>query len=345
MKIKSVFIWMAFSLFVAMIPAKALTCEWRRYNGKLYWYEDGVRQGVHGDPKNIIDKIYGVERGREIYDPKSDAWYWLDADANGAKAEGKDVWLPYVYQDEKPGSTEGKWVRYDSQGRMVKGVQLYEKNNSWYQFDKITGAMFKGWHKTSSGNDVYYDKITGKLKESDFTLNRFRYGVDPDTAHITSCLPEGKIKVNSANSNNQLDCAIALVQQYLSNAHLELAAAKTWNKDDDVKESLQALALEFGYEYKEFMSVAEVVSALRRGMFIVINGDMGKFAQEDYYCTTYVLVGFHDESTTAYNMEDGSLKKVKVKNIFTSGYFGLTGSLGIIAKDWKEIEGAALGIK
>ena len=288
MKIKSVFIWMAFSLFVAMIPAKALTCEWRRYNGKLYWYEDGVRQGVHGDPKNIIDKIYGVERGREI---------------------------------------------------------LYEKNNSWYQFDKITGAMFKGWHKTSSGNDVYYDKITGKLKESDFTLNRFRYGVDPDTAHITSCLPEGKIKVNSANSNNQLDCAIALVQQYLSNAHLELAAAKTWNKDDDVKESLQALALEFGYEYKEFMSVAEVVSALRRGMFIVINGDMGKFAQEDYYCTTYVLVGFHDESTTAYNMEDGSLKKVKVKNIFTSGYFGLTGSLGIIAKDWKEIEGAALGIK
>ena len=34
--------------------------------GPWYWYENGVRQGTTG-------------RGKEIYDPKSDAWYWLDA--------------------------------------------------------------------------------------------------------------------------------------------------------------------------------------------------------------------------------------------------------------------------
>ena len=32
--------------------------------GPWYWYENGVRQGTTG-------------RGKEIYDPASDAWYWL----------------------------------------------------------------------------------------------------------------------------------------------------------------------------------------------------------------------------------------------------------------------------
>jgi len=39
--------------------------------GPWYWYENGVRQGTTG-------------RGKEIYDPKSDAWYWLDAVQGGA---------------------------------------------------------------------------------------------------------------------------------------------------------------------------------------------------------------------------------------------------------------------
>ena len=44
-------------------------------------------------------------RGKEIYDPDSDAWYWLDANQGGAKAVSKDV-----YQE----SNGGKWVRYDA---------------------------------------------------------------------------------------------------------------------------------------------------------------------------------------------------------------------------------------
>ena len=39
---------------------------WYEENGAKYWYENGVRQGTEG-------------RGKEIYDPGSDAWYWLDA--------------------------------------------------------------------------------------------------------------------------------------------------------------------------------------------------------------------------------------------------------------------------
>ena len=35
---------------------------WKTVNGKDYWYENGVKQGTTG-------------RGKEIYDPDSDAWY------------------------------------------------------------------------------------------------------------------------------------------------------------------------------------------------------------------------------------------------------------------------------
>ena len=62
---------------------------WYEENGAKYWYENGVRQGSEG-------------RGKEIYDPGSDAWYWLDAANNGKMAVSKDV-----YQE----SNGGKWVR------------------------------------------------------------------------------------------------------------------------------------------------------------------------------------------------------------------------------------------
>ena len=93
---------------------------WKTVNGKDYWYENGVKQGTTG-------------RGKEIYDPDSDAWYWLDADQGGAKAVNKDV-----YQE----SNGGKWVRYDANGHMIKGWDTNDKGT--YYFDLITGAMAKG---------------------------------------------------------------------------------------------------------------------------------------------------------------------------------------------------------
>lgn len=103
---------------------------WRTEDGKDYWYENGVKQGTEG-------------RGKEIYDPDSDAWYWLDAVQGGAKAVSKDV-----YQESDAGQWAdnpdgtGKWVRYDAEGHMVKGWQV--TSTGTYYFDEVTGAMAKG---------------------------------------------------------------------------------------------------------------------------------------------------------------------------------------------------------
>lgn len=108
-----------------------------------YWYEFNKLQGAPGDPLNIWDTQYDkTERGREVYDPATDAWYWLDACFGGRKAESKEVWFPYVYQDEELGSTNGKWVRYDSNGHMIKGWCI--DGDHLYYYDYITGAMAKG---------------------------------------------------------------------------------------------------------------------------------------------------------------------------------------------------------
>ena len=121
---------------VDTITIKKSKNGWETVDGKDYWYEDGVKQGTEG-------------RGKEIYDPESDAWYWLDSDANGAKAVSKDV-----YQE----SDGGKWVRYDENGKMVKGWNTNE--NGTYYFDPITGAMAKG-DVEIDGVPCSFDKTTG----------------------------------------------------------------------------------------------------------------------------------------------------------------------------------------
>lgn len=119
---------------------------WVEENGKKYWYENGVKQGTTG-------------RGKEIYDPNSDAWYWLDAVQGGAMTVNKDV-----YQESKAGQWAdkpdgtGKWVRYDENGHMVKGWQTTDKGT--YYFDLITGAMAKGTGDID-GVPCAFDEYTG----------------------------------------------------------------------------------------------------------------------------------------------------------------------------------------
>ena len=74
---------------------------WVEENGKKYWYENGVKQGTTG-------------RGKEIYDPDSDAWYWLDAVQGGAMTVNKDVYQESAAGQwaDKPAGT-GTCVRYD----------------------------------------------------------------------------------------------------------------------------------------------------------------------------------------------------------------------------------------
>ena len=116
-------------------PASGYT-GWKTVNGKDYWYENGVKQGTAG-------------RGKEIYDPDSDAWYWLDANQGGAKAVSKDV-----YQE----SNGGKWVRYDANGHMIKGWDT--NDDGTYYFDLVTGAMTKG-DATIDGLPCSFDTVTG----------------------------------------------------------------------------------------------------------------------------------------------------------------------------------------
>ena len=115
-------------------------------DGNQYWYEDGVKQGTEG-------------RGKEIYDPGTDAWYWLDAVDGGRKAVNKDVYmesLAGIWAENADGS--GKWVRYDADGRMVKGWDSTEAGT--YYFDPVYGTMAKGYVMIE-GELYFFDNITG----------------------------------------------------------------------------------------------------------------------------------------------------------------------------------------
>ncbi len=188
------FVLAAFSaLTFSSVKADAADLEWHYSGSKAYWYEYGVKQGTYSDPKGVIGD--GTVRGREIYDPASDGWYWLDAVYDGAKAVSKEVWMPYVYQDEDTFSKQqiidvanasgemasqvkkaieektGKWVRYTAEGKMVKGwyevngddllVYPQQAGNTYY-YDQMTGLMAKGWTNID-GVDYYFDELTGAL--------------------------------------------------------------------------------------------------------------------------------------------------------------------------------------
>ena len=110
--------------------------HWVTKNGQKYWWDsDG-----------------SLARSKEIYDPESNAWYWIDSD--GTMAHDKDVYLR---------SNGGKWVRYDSNGHMVKGEDY--RYGGWYYFDVTTGAMAKSisYVPSNGGKKVCYDWVTGKM--------------------------------------------------------------------------------------------------------------------------------------------------------------------------------------
>ncbi len=174
---------------------KGKDLDWNSLDGKSYWYENGIKQGTYFDNHAVLGD--GTVRGREIFDPTSDGWYWLDTIYDGAKAIGKEVWMPYIYQDEDEWNEEtirqianesdagmeelvykyikekaGKRVRYDENGRMLKGwvtiegtlADLYpdQKGNKYY-YDSRTGLMAKG-DVTIDGVKHYFNEITGVLE-------------------------------------------------------------------------------------------------------------------------------------------------------------------------------------
>lgn len=171
-----------------------VTFGWSAINGRFYWYENGVIQGTYNDAKGVWGD--GSVRGREIYDPSSSGWYWLDSVYGGAKACSKEVWMPYIYQNEDGwgsdeiamnasnsgdmaaqvikaiNNKEGKWVRYDANGKMYKGwytvsgsdalIYPSQAGNTYY-YDPMTGLMAKGYVQID-GNTYHFDEMTGVLQ-------------------------------------------------------------------------------------------------------------------------------------------------------------------------------------
>lgn len=173
------------------VNAEGLHLQWLYEGGKAYWYENGVRQGTYSDPHGVLGD--GTVRGREIYDPVSNGWYWLDSVYNGAKAINKEVWIPYIYQEEAGWGNEeimnnsaasgtmsgqvesairggyGKWVRYDSNGAMAKewyrvtGDQVFyypDQVGNIYYYDWKTGLMAKG-NTQINGETYHFNEVTG----------------------------------------------------------------------------------------------------------------------------------------------------------------------------------------
>jgi len=148
--------------------------NWVEEDGQYYWYEDGVKQGTEG-------------RGKEIYDPIADAWFWLDAEYGGAMAVGKDVYQESYagqFADNKEDQT-GKWARYDENGHMVKGWNT--KNGSKYFFDYETGAMAKGFFAPDGGDMYFFDYNTGVVVTGACEMNGRMYYFDESTGVAPNC--------------------------------------------------------------------------------------------------------------------------------------------------------------
>lgn len=153
--------------------------EWHYYiNGEIDYDYNGLAVDKETDNKYWFD--YGVlARQKEVYNPYTDTWYWFEAD--GSMAVDKDVFIPVNEE-----YTDGKWVRYDSDGNMIKGEDF--RYGGWYWFDLTTGEMKKGFAYIPDGTDdgkwVYYDEINGQMYHGESYINEGWYRFDDVTGKM-----------------------------------------------------------------------------------------------------------------------------------------------------------------
>jgi len=163
---------------------------WLKIFGKSYWHEGGYRQGTYDDPQGVLGD--GTVRGREIYDPISDGWYWLDAVYDGAKAVNKEVWMPYIYQNEATWPEEEIHFNAEASGDMAEQVirEIHNRSGKWVRYDE-NGKMYKGWYTVEGaqatiypeqvGNTYYYDHRTGLMAKGEVEIEGRVYYFDEVT--------------------------------------------------------------------------------------------------------------------------------------------------------------------
>mgnify|MGYP000845804920 CR=1 FL=1 len=104
-------------------------------------------------------------------DPTTDTGNWFD----------QDVFIPTNAE-----RTEGKWVRYNEEGVMVKGEDF--RYGGWYWFDPITGEMSKGFvfipEEGTEGKWVYYDEINGQMHHGESCIDGNWYYFDDWTGKM-----------------------------------------------------------------------------------------------------------------------------------------------------------------
>ena len=229
---------------------------WHTVGGTEYWYEGGIRQGVKYTADGSLDTSY---RGKEIYDPGSNAWYWLDCVQNGAKAVSKDVYQESKADDE---GNIGKWVRYDADGHMVKGWQTAEAGT--YFFDYTYGTMAKG-KVVMDGFKYTFDEATGILLSKEAHVHHSSssvYAFDENGKYYTYTYCNGDLSTGEWNYYGacgsapvwdgrsfvpQADTTILSKQTYPSwyDEHSEPLNVATGNQIDG---SLEAYFVDFDWE-------------------------------------------------------------------------------------------------
>ena len=234
------------SIIIPSISVSASSYEFRTSDeGGIYWYENDVRQGTYDDKMGIIGD--GTIRGREIYDSASDGWYWLDSCLEGAMATGKEVWIPYVYQDELIANGGGygriayginnserirelSFLSNTSEAAMAEQVEFAIRNRTgkWVRYDE-KGRMIKGWVKIDGvlgnyypdqiGNVYYYDCQTGMMAKGYVFIGGLLYHFDESTGILDDSDswidPQNKPAEDSKyNSPSILENVINLTRDY-----------------------------------------------------------------------------------------------------------------------------------
>ncbi len=235
-------------------------------NGKAYWYENGVKQGTYDDTQGILgtDPATGeaTNRGREIYDPASNAWYWLDSCYNGAKAVSKEVWMPYTYQDELVMAESGtgremmknsyslsnynellqqSWFPSTRLSEMVER-QMLTRSGKWVRYDE-NGKMMKGWvtiegdlakiYPDQAGNTYYYDTVTGSMvKDGYFIIDGYWNTFNENGVLVASANPKYATSVEQVSPDADYSVVTSDMRPYsaeekTSEAELEVVQIET----------------------------------------------------------------------------------------------------------------------
>jgi len=136
----------------------------------------------------------GIARDHQIYAPVSNNLYIFDTNAYAAStSSNKEVFVPYIYQNEQkwdeatmreianqsdPGMRElvyqdmmnkkGKWIRYDQNGKIVKG---------WITIEGDLAEKYPN----QAGNTYYYDTVTGTMARGTITIDGVCYNFNEVT--------------------------------------------------------------------------------------------------------------------------------------------------------------------